>query len=314
MSARARRPPSSRARLARGNGPLPCARPRAPITHQLERGGPASRTALQNFEPQSTPDYANLSKAGQGWEVGRLAPYEPKDDPDKEFQERLLAALAKPKPNCFLAVVNSAFFLWLLSALFLSFIGASLTTRQQCLSEAEKVSTNYDHIHAELKTRLYAVNQIVQAAGDTGEIRQKLTNLPWTYDDLRHRSLAELRHEAFELLRQIERPARLPSLWEVGMPIVMWPVPPKFMSIVDGTLDTSVSNNDLGWLRWATPFQINLIVDPNLFSLFPKCSPRNLLPYATGTQEQLVTEQVLWGDAKGLPVPDHPSGAYEGHD
>jgi len=41
-----------------------------------------------------------------------------------EFQQRLLAAVEKPERNRLLAVINSAFFLWVMSALLLSICGS----------------------------------------------------------------------------------------------------------------------------------------------------------------------------------------------
>ena len=81
-----------------------------------------------------------------------------------EFQQRLLAAVEKPERNRLLAVINSAFFLWVMSALLLSIGGSYITNHRQCLDDAEKIIERRKHLSGELLSRNSALAARVSEA------------------------------------------------------------------------------------------------------------------------------------------------------
>jgi hypothetical protein len=94
-----------------------------------------------------------------------------------EFQQRVLAALEKPKRNRFLGVINSAFFLWLMSALFLSIGGSYITNHRQCLDDAEKIIERRKHLSQELLSRNAALAARVSEAKTLQEANQEASAL-----------------------------------------------------------------------------------------------------------------------------------------
>jgi hypothetical protein len=67
--------------------------------------------------------------------------------------DRVLAAVEKPKRGRLLAIINSSFFLWLMSVLLLTIGGSYITNHKQCLDDAEKIIDRRRHLRAELYSR-----------------------------------------------------------------------------------------------------------------------------------------------------------------
>jgi len=94
-----------------------------------------------------------------------------------EFQQRVLAAVEKPKRNRFLTVINSAFFLWVMSALFLSIGGSYLTNHRQCLDDAEKIIERRNQLSVELQSRNNTVAHRLTEAKTFQEANQEVSTL-----------------------------------------------------------------------------------------------------------------------------------------
>ena len=83
--------------------------------------------------------------------------------PENEFTEfqrrvlaavdRVLAAVEKPKRGRLLAIINSSFFIWLMSVLLLTIGGSYITNHKQCLDDAEKIMDRRDHLRQEMYVR-----------------------------------------------------------------------------------------------------------------------------------------------------------------
>ena len=83
--------------------------------------------------------------------------------PENEFTEfqrrvlaavdRVLAAVERPKRGRLLAIINSSFFIWLMSVLLLTIGGSYITNHKQCLDDAEKIISRRDHLEQELHSR-----------------------------------------------------------------------------------------------------------------------------------------------------------------
>ena len=82
---------------------------------------------------------------------------------ERNFQQRVLNAVEAPKRNRFLAVINSAFFLWCISALFLTVGGGYLTNHQQCVREADQLIERRSLLTQELYGRQLAFSRCYSA-------------------------------------------------------------------------------------------------------------------------------------------------------
>ena len=140
-----------------------------------------------------------------------------------EFQQRLLAAVENPERNRLLAVINSAFFLWVMSALLLSIGGSYITNHKQCLDDAEKVIERRSHLSQELLFRDGALADRIAKAKTLEEANQAGNTLllrpppaadqtkPGSiFTDLSERNYTEVQTE-FETLTDRIKYAELPD-------------------------------------------------------------------------------------------------------
>jgi hypothetical protein len=82
--------------------------------------------------------------------VARMPKYEKiRNQRERAFQKRSIV----PKRNIVLATINSAFFLWFLSAVLLTVGGGYITNHQQCMRDAEVLIERGDMIYHELNGR-----------------------------------------------------------------------------------------------------------------------------------------------------------------
>jgi len=69
---------------------------------------------------------------------------------EREFQQRMLAALEKPRQNRVWMILNSAFVLWLLSAILITGGGTYITGHKQCLADADQIINRRARLRQEL--------------------------------------------------------------------------------------------------------------------------------------------------------------------
>lgn len=133
-----------------------------------------------------------------------LPPERARERRERDFQARVLAALEKPKRNRFFAIINSAAFLWLLSAFVLSLGGAYFTSHQQCIAEADQLSATYEKLVTEIQRRQLFIVYAVQSANDIDSLKKVLIAGYGRYPDLRIRPLYELIEQRDKLLERID--------------------------------------------------------------------------------------------------------------
>ena len=80
---------------------------------------------------------------------------------DDIFKNRVLAAIEKPKESKLVAVLNSGFFLWLLTLCVVTAGGAYLTSYQQCRKDAEEEIERSTRIQRELFQRELRIREII---------------------------------------------------------------------------------------------------------------------------------------------------------
>jgi hypothetical protein len=93
--------------------------------------------------------------------VARMPRYEKiRNQRDRAFKKRSIA----PKRNIVLAIINSAFFLWFLSAVLLTVGGGYITNHQQCMRDADALIERRHTISQELNGRENALLSELEAA------------------------------------------------------------------------------------------------------------------------------------------------------
>jgi hypothetical protein len=111
---------------------------------------------------------------------------------EREFQTRMLASIGKPKANRLLAIINSPIFLWLLSAIALSFGAAVYQTRNQCLEKSDALIANQFRTRNEIDRRIYYFKEAVLSAKSPKQLQDILRKRSSTYTDLRAKNLFDL--------------------------------------------------------------------------------------------------------------------------
>ena len=92
---------------------------------------------------------------------------------DDIFKTRVLAAIEKPKKARLVAILNSGFFLWLLTLCVVSAGGAYLTSYQQCRKDADEERTN-TKIQRELFQRELKIREIILASPTVAGMKDQL--------------------------------------------------------------------------------------------------------------------------------------------
>ena len=100
---------------------------------------------------------------------------------EREFQAKVLDALDKQKNNRFLSIINSAAFLWFLSALFVTAGGSYYTKYQECARQADETIDKFQHLNEELYIRRKAIFQAISDGANMDAIRTSIKDLPSIY-------------------------------------------------------------------------------------------------------------------------------------
>lgn len=127
-----------------------------------------------------------------------------RDRRDSDFQARVLAVLERPKKSRVLAVINSAFFLWIMTALFLTIGGSYYTAYHKCLQDAENISGQYPALSKELLERRAFIKEAISSAETVAQLREKFKSIPYLSFDLKERSTHALTVSISRLRRRID--------------------------------------------------------------------------------------------------------------
>jgi hypothetical protein len=215
---------------------------------------------------------------------------------EREFQSRVLAALERPKRGKLAAFVNSPFFLWLLSIVFVTMGSIYFNTQQQCLRDARQIADNYKRIVDELGIKKFAIYYSVMQARSMEDVRKTMRSLPWLYSDLRERSLRQLDKEMDDIVY---------SHMAGGVRRELSFVPgylaseAKFMALWDGYFDSSLTDRDLGEMKrviqansqhWMKQVELG-----RYSTVEPWCSPPRIFGLIAGTEKTMVMSTV-WPD------------------
>jgi hypothetical protein len=135
--------------------------------------------------------------------VRRMPKYEKfRNERERAFQKRVLASGSKR--NVFFAVINSGFFLWLLSAVLLTIGGGYITNHQQCMREADQLIERRNKISNELSGRQLAFSSALEVVTTLKQLRYGPSTLGSTVPELSKLSYLEVQQEWWKLLNRTE--------------------------------------------------------------------------------------------------------------
>jgi hypothetical protein len=211
---------------------------------------------------------------------------------DRKFQERLLAALERPKKHWFIRLVNSAAFLWLATLLLVTAAGGYLTNYQQCVRDSDLLADHYAKTLRELRTRHQAIADLVEKSGTVEEIRAGLTKLPNTYSEFREKTLFDLNRDLATLHASIDN-TTLPNPGKSKyVQLGQWTIYTSRLN--QGEIPADLTNDDLPLFKrfakaYFQVFSEQLREESNDF-YSPNCTFRNTLLHAFGVRGTKIVE------------------------
>jgi hypothetical protein len=93
----------------------------------------------------------------------------------REQASRKLMSATVPKRNIVLAIINSAIFIWFISAIFLTLGGGYVTYHQQCMRDADQIIERHRMINQEMVGRRLAFSNAIEAANTVQKLPSGLT-------------------------------------------------------------------------------------------------------------------------------------------
>lgn len=220
---------------------------------------------------------------------------------EREFYTRVLGALEKPKRNRVLAIINSAAFLWLLSALLITAGSSYFTKYQECARQADEIIEKFQRLNEELYVRRQTIFQVISDSDSIDAIRSGITELPSIYVDLKPRTIPDLEAEFRKLNGRIDHSllGELVARFRVEEPTVTARQMNIYGSIALGIVQKSWPNSGLDNLKYfAHRYRISFDRGYSAVrhtEFFPKCYPSTVAKLMLSTSKPDV---VL-----GIPTP-----------
>lgn len=134
--------------------------------------------------------------------------------PKKRFSKRLIA------------IINSGFFLWVLSAAALSIGGTYYVQHKECLADAARLVDKFENARKELNSRENYVRDAAFRARNIHELKEMLKAPSYVQADFRNYSHASLLHDLWVIARDAGWQGSDPSFPErADLPIPTNPTP-----------------------------------------------------------------------------------------
>jgi hypothetical protein len=134
--------------------------------------------------------------------VARMSKYEKiRNKRERTFQNKLLAV---PKRSRIGIVINSAFFIWCISALFLTLGGGYVTNHQQCMREADQLIERKKLVSQEGAGRRLAFSIALESATTPRKLPSTPTNAGSVVPEFAKMSYFDVQLELSKLLGRIE--------------------------------------------------------------------------------------------------------------
>jgi len=215
---------------------------------------------------------------------------EPPQD-ERDFQSKVLEALNPPSKKRFLIVLNSAFFLWCMSALILTLGGTYYSARNQCVGDANRYLDAYSDMITETYVRLDEMTEIAETAKTRDDFISRMTALQRKeWNSQTRKSLLRF-HRIYDVLAHVDE-VRITQ--EIGndyrLKVIFWQYLDGFdMTEALGNLYDQIQERGKG-PKWITPKIINWWEVAQVVN----CSPR------------AVVERMLGGDPAIVYAPRGP--------
>jgi hypothetical protein len=123
---------------------------------------------------------------------------------EDNFQRQVLAALRPVKRNRFLAIINSAFFIWCLSAFLLTIGGGFVTNHQQCMHQADQLLSRFELVRQEMLSRQLAFGSAVEKATVIPDLLREPRAATSSRGELASKTYGEIQSEYLTLIARVE--------------------------------------------------------------------------------------------------------------
>jgi hypothetical protein len=124
----------------------------------------------------------------------------------EDSEPRTVSIDDQPQPSRgkWLRTLNSPLFLWLMSAIFISFAGLMVTKRSACISEADQLSDRFTKLDNEIFFRQTYIANVLKQAKSLNDLRSKLKAVPSQRQDLAAQNLDDLIDEREKMRTRID--------------------------------------------------------------------------------------------------------------
>ena len=163
---------------------------------------------------------------------------------EREFQQRVLAAVEKPKSSKLVAVLNSAFFLWVLTACVVTAGGTYVGAYQQCRKDADSEIDRSTKLERELYQRELNIRNIILAKAHVADMRQALAQPNSYYPEFSGFPTQIIRENYASFLNRV-------TDLKLG-PDAQVPVPAMFLKLMvinQGVIPDNITDKDIPELR-----------------------------------------------------------------
>lgn len=185
----------------------------------------------------------------------------------------------KPKRSRILAFLNAPFFLWVLSALAISFLSTFYQTRQRCLQESSALITKQFRTRNEIDSRVVYFKQAVLSAKTAKQLQELLRKRHSSSTQLKTKTLSDLIQDQNEIVSYLpfEDQLKLAQQGTSASRIINIAANTEIDDIDDEVFKELKSNitEQSPWL-------------PNFTLFIPQCSMRSVMRLVVfGSQEYL---------------------------
>lgn len=143
-----------------------------------------------------------LSRRLFGWRERKPHPKKPPPRTEQEFRTRLLEVLERaPKKQPFL-LLNSSFFLWILSAAGIAVGGSYFAAKQKCLLDIERMDSQLTRLNMELKVRHLFNEKAIFESKSISEVRARIAALPSALAEFKDKGPIDLWLERSEIFKR----------------------------------------------------------------------------------------------------------------
>jgi hypothetical protein len=223
---------------------------------------------------------------------------------DNAFHQRLLAAVEKPRTGRLLTILNSSFFLWILTACVVSAGGVYVTSYQQCRKDADDEIERNTKIERELFQRELKIREIIMTRLSVADMRAALLQPNFYYPEFSGFPNQILRESDASFLNRV-KDLKIPSHQDIPRNELL-----NLFQVSNGRIPDNLTDKDIKLLQeYAQKMlaQARPIPLPG-FGLSPfeaACGPRTLLDrFFSGASVRIVRAYHKPELPRVLPVPD----------